>query len=199
MISLVAAHHERQAEIIARLAAFRAVAPTDYFWELVFCLLTPQSKAERCFSAVQELRTLPVLTQARVARVLRKHTRFHNHKASYVLLAQRQWPNLVALLDTTDRLALRNELASRVKGLGLKEAGHFLRNIGKSDHQFAILDRHVLKHMHAHRVISQPFIKSTNDYFALEQKYLTWTQQLAIPADELDLVLWSLETGKVFK
>ena len=199
MTSISSTYLERKKEIVQRLDEFCHIDPKNYFWELVFCLLTPQSKAEKCWQAVQELKKLSSFTQQNVAAILREYTRFHNNKASYVLLVQRQWPEIVVLLKDSDRKQLRNLLADSIKGLGLKEAGHFLRNIGKSDNQIAILDRHVLKHMHAHNVISQPTINGKRDYFIFEEKYLLWAKEIGISPDELDLVLWSLETGKVFK
>ena len=199
MISLRLIHHAQQMAITKRLLDFQKVPAKEYFWELVFCLLTPQSKAERCFAAVEELQQLSSLSQKKVAFILRKYTRFHNNKASYVLLAQQQWPAIALLLENSDRKCVRDTLASSVKGLGLKEAGHFLRNIGKSNNQIAILDRHILHSMYTHKIISQPLLKTTKDYFLFEKRYLLWAQHIGIAPDELDLVLWSLATGKIFK
>ena len=57
--------------------------------------------------------------------------------------------------------ALRNFIAENVKGYGLKEASHFLRNIGKSDNQIAILDRHILRNLKALDIIEEEKIKKT--------------------------------------
>ena len=50
-------------------------------------------------------------------------------------------------------MELREWLVKNVKGLGYKEASHFLRNIGKSE-DLAILDRHILKNLQDLKVIN---------------------------------------------
>jgi N-glycosylase/DNA lyase len=103
------------------------------------------------------------------------------------------------MLKKDNILELRNWLADNVKGYGLKEASHFLRNVGKSNNQIAILDRHILKNLQAHRVIQDTKIKNKKDYLEKEQKYLEFANQTGIPADELDLFWWSQENGEIFK
>jgi len=94
---------------------------------------------------------------------------------------------------------LRNGLADNVKGYGLKEASHFLRNIGKSNNEIAILDRHILKNMKRAKMIRERIIKSKRDYLEKEHKFLDLANCLRIPANELDLLLWGKENGEIFK
>ena len=94
---------------------------------------------------------------------------------------------------------MRNFISENVKGYGLKEAGHFLRNIGKSDNQIAILDRHILRNLKSFGVIDKDFIKNKEEYLVMEGKYLKFADKIKIPADELDLLFWSKETGEIFK
>ena len=42
--------------IIRRLKDFSEVKPNDYFYELCFCILTPQSNAKICWEAVLDLK-----------------------------------------------------------------------------------------------------------------------------------------------
>jgi len=44
-------------------------------------------------------------------------------------------------------LCMPEWLVKNLTGLGYKEAGHFLRNIGSG--KIAILDRHILRNLHA--------------------------------------------------
>ena len=77
--------------------------------------------------------------------------------------------------------------------MGLKEASHFLRNIGKSNNQIAILDRHILRNLRVEGV------KSRKDYFEIEKMFLKRASDEGVTADELDLIWWSKENGEVFK
>ncbi|MCU0642473.1 MAG: DNA lyase, partial [archaeon] len=109
------------------------------------------------------------------------------------------WNNIRPLLDNPNIPELRNWLADNVQGYGLKEASHFLRNIGKSNNQIAILDRHILRNLKAFGAVKDDKIMSRKDYLEKEQKYLSFAKQIEIPADELDLLWWSQENGEVFK
>lgn len=81
----------------------------------------------------------------------------------------------------------------------MKEASHFLRNIGFSNNQIAILDRHILKNLKAQNLIKETKIKSEKHYLEIEQIYLNYAKETNIPADELDLLWWSQENGEIFK
>ncbi len=104
-------------------------------------------------------------------------------------------------LENPNSSELRNWLAENIHGLGLKEASHFLRNIGKSNNQIAILDRHILRNLHELGIISEEdlTIKGTRHYMKLEKQFLAFAHQIGISIDELDLLFWSQETGEIFK
>ncbi|MEI6731802.1 MAG: DNA lyase [archaeon] len=185
--------------IQARLKDFRNLPEKDYFYEHLFCLLTPQSNAKKCWEAVEQLKKGIPKTDKQIASILKSKTRFHNNKAKYVLQATKNWNQTKQLLNNSNTGELRDTLAKNIKGYGLKEAGHFLRNIGKSNNKVAILDRHILRNLVALQVIDSDKIKNDNHYKEIEQKYLQFAQQAGIPADELDLVFWSKENGDIFK
>jgi N-glycosylase/DNA lyase len=83
--------------------------------------------------------------------------------------------------------------------MGYKEAGHFLRNIGKSDNKIAILDRHILRNLKELGVIKSEELKGKDSYFEVERKFIDFSDKIGIPIDELDLLFWSRENGEVFK
>lgn len=86
----------------------------------------------------------------------------------------------------------------RIKGLGYKEASHFLRNIGIKGH--AILDKHVLRCLADLKMIENPRPPTTRArYLATEERLRELAKNLKIDFDELDLVLWSMKTGEVLK
>ncbi len=192
-------HLSKQDRIRARLAEFKHLPTENYFDEFIFCLLTPQSKGQSCWEAVLQIKKLTVVDRDALVNVLKSKTRFHNHKADYVLKAYSQWSALTPLLSNPHRKILRDSLAEEVKGYGLKEAGHFLRNIGKSDNQFAILDRHILRNLHALGVTTKESLKNRQDYLETEKKFLAFSEKINIPIDELDLLFWSRENGEIFK
>jgi N-glycosylase/DNA lyase len=85
-----------------------------------------------------------------------------------------------------------------VKGLGYKEASHFLRNIGLPG--YAILDKHILRSLAELSVIDSPKPPATRArYLALEERLRDFSKKIEIDFDELDLVLWSMKTGEVLK
>jgi N-glycosylase/DNA lyase len=100
----------------------------------------------------------------------------------------------------TDPLERRDWLARerRVKGLGYKEASHFLRNIGLSG--YAILDKHILRSLAEVGVIESPEPPTTRArYLATEERLKGFARTTRIDFDELDLVLWSMKTGEILK
>ncbi len=198
---LMRLYRAHQNKIEQKIQEFRDLPKHHQFDELLFCLLTPQSNAHRCWQAVQEIQKIKKQSPVAIKNILRTRTRFHNNKTRYLIEAKRSWPEIQSLLTNNDRKSLRNTLAENVTGMGYKEAGHFLRNIGKSDNQFAILDRHILRNLHQLGVIRQKdlIIKNKKHYFKIEKKFLTFSQQVNIPIDHLDLLFWSKETGEVFK
>jgi len=102
------------------------------------------------------------------------------------------------ILQTGDSRALRAWLVAKVNGLGWKEASHFLRNIGHRN--LAILDRHILRNLVRIRVIrSLPTTLTPSRYLAIERAFLLFADKFDIPMDELDLLFWSKETGKIMK
>lgn len=182
-----------------RLNEFRSLNSQDYIKEFLFCMLTPQSNAKKCWSAVEQLNLKRELNYEEIAEILRTRTRFHNNKARYILEGIKTWNTVSPLLNEEDKISLRNKIAKTVKGYGLKEASHFLRNIGKSENKIAILDRHILRNLKALGVIDTDKIKGKNHYLELEQKFLNYSKKIGIPIDELDLLFWSRENGEIFK
>jgi N-glycosylase/DNA lyase len=200
---LRSAFDSRKAAIRQRLAEFSSVSPDDYFFEMAYCILTPQSNATRAAAAVNALRTLdqwedPVL----MARTLSRqefYIRFHHTKAKRLARAHAQFPEIAARLkDRREGWETREWLVANVGGLGWKEASHFLRNIGHRD--LAILDRHILKNLHRHGIISTiPRTMTRNNYLAIEQQFAHFSDHVGLTMDELDLLFWSTETGQILK
>jgi len=207
---LLAKYARSRRDIEARLAHFESVGKKGgrtLFEELCFCLLTPQSKARSCDSAIQELKEKKMLFSgdaAAIARVLSTKTRFHNNKAKYLVEAREKFKaNDFALLthatfSGTERHA-RGYFLKNVKGLGLKEASHYLRNVGRGS-TLAILDRHILKNLvKCGAMLNVPASLTEKRYLEIERKMEKFCARAGIPLSHLDLLFWAEETGEIFK
>ncbi len=192
--------YELKKQVIqARLKEFRELPEDKYLDELLFCTLTPQSQAKKCWDAVIELNKIKNKNKHNVADVLKSRTRFHNNKARYILYNIESWKKIQEQLSNPDIIELRNWLAENVQGFGLKESGHFLRNIGKSNNRIAILDRHILRNLKNFNVIESDEIRNKKHYAEMEDKFIEFSNKIGIPVDELDLLFWSNENGDIFK
>lgn len=193
----------RRPPIQQRIAEFADVQTGEYFYELVYCLLTPQSSAVNAGKVVEKLRARRFfereLEPAKFLFQKDSYIRFHNTKGRHLKEAKHRFPEILTVLcDGGSSTELRAWLVKNVKGLGWKEASHFLRNIGHRD--LAILDRHILKNLKKHNVIrSLPQSLTQKRYLTIEQKFAVFSNSVGIAMDELDLLFWSRETGEILK
>lgn len=200
---LLREHGARGQAIRQRLADFRAVPESEYFYELAYCLLTPQSSAVNAGRVIEKLKTADFLaTGGDPTTLLRSrdhYIRFHNTKARRLQEARLILPDIHdALRNGETSPVTRAWLVGNVKGLGWKEASHFLRNIGRRD--LAILDRHILRNLVRHGVIrALPASLTPSRYLSIERRFFRFAATLGIPMDELDLLFWSGETGEILK
>ena len=198
-------------QIIKRIKEFISMGKSKeemrLFAELSFCLLTPQSKAKNCWSAVLRLMDKDLLVHGSKKEITREliGVRFKNNKAKYIIEARRQFimNNKISVKSKIKQFSnkkdLRRWLVQNIKGMGYKEASHFLRNIGLG-RDMAILDRHILKNLKLAGVIKDiPDSLTKRTYFDIEQKMKKFAENIKIPIEHLDLVLWHRETGEIFK
>jgi len=198
-------------EIQLRLDEFKRIwhenSEKDIFAELIFCILTPQSRAKSCWNAVNNLLDRSLLLKGEANKIAKELSgvRFKNKKAEYIIEARK-------LFTINGRISIRPKMrqfdeingarewmVQNVKGIGYKEASHFLRNIGLGEN-LAILDRHILKNLHLLGVIDEiPDSLSKQRYFEIESKMTKFASKINIPMSHLDLVLWFKETGEIFK
>jgi N-glycosylase/DNA lyase len=192
-------HLKRKKVIKKRLKEF-SIPRTDkqLFLELCYCLCTPQSNAKKVSEVIHEgnLNKLLHADIDTIKELLRRNARFHNNKAGYIINARRYIKDFKSLpKDTT---IARDFLVKNIKGLGLKESSHYLRNIGYRN--ICIIDRHVINIMHELNVFSHDKPpKNAKEYLFMEQQVKNYAKQIGIDVDELDLVLWSMRTGFVLK
>src|SRR2546430_17282196 len=176
---------------------------------MVFCIFTAGASAKMGMRSVEALRPLlqsgaqHEMTKALISAGAH---RFPNARPAYVVVTRdylresfsmRLRERLVSFQDPIER---RDWLAKdpRVKGLGYKEASHFLRNIGFKG--YGILDKHIVRCLHELSIIDSPKPPTTRGrYLETEQKMREFAAQANIDFDELDLLLWSIKTGHHLK
>ena len=207
---MLEAYEAKRAAIEQRLRDFRNVygeSDEKIFEELCFCLMTPQTKAKSAAKDIDKLKEKNLLLtgSAEQLKPWMASIRFNNNKSQYIVEAREMFSEngQVKIKEKLEQLgsplAMREWLVKNVKGYGLKEASHFLRNIGFGD-DIAILDRHILKHLVRNEVIPEtPKSLTEKKYLEIEEKMKRFASQAGIPMAHLDLVWWSEETGEIFK
>jgi N-glycosylase/DNA lyase len=178
----------------------------DIFAELSFCLCTPQSKAKLCDLAVKSMQKNNILYRgdSKDLKPFLNTVRFGNTKAERIVKARDLFTK-DGKLEIKDKVfsfnspdELREWLVENVNGLGMKEASHFLRNIGLGT-GFAILDRHVLKNLRSFGVVGEVKSMTKKRYLKIENEMQEFSKKVGIPMEDLDLLFWSKGTGEVFK
>jgi N-glycosylase/DNA lyase len=207
---LLELYEEKKEEIKERLLEFKKMMSESneiIFAELAFCLCTPQTKATVAWKAIKKLMGNGLLYRGSEEEIIPflKGVRFRKNKAKYIVEARKKFTVdrkiqiKEFLLSFIDPLELREWLVKNVKGIGMKEASHFIRNIGFSNNQLAILDVHILENLKEFGIIEKiPKSLTKKEYLKIEDKMREFSQKIKIPLDELDLLLWSKETGFIF-
>lgn len=165
------------------------------FGELCFCIMTPQSRAKYCRQAVESLKKDKKLFTANKEELLNylKSVRFPEPKAQRIIEAREKFPELKKRLDM-DKGELRKWLAENIKGLGMKEASHFMRNIGFKG--MGIIDVHVQNFLIKAGKAEKLNSLTKKRYLELEQKFLELAREAGIPSDELDIAIWMYQSGE---
>ena len=211
--SIRATHRARKNEIRKRLDEFREVwrkgSDARLWEELVFCIFTAGASARMGLRAVEAIR--PLLMDGKredmtLALQRAGAHRFPVERPGYIVVTRsylREHCDMALrkkLQSFADPIERRDWLAQekQVKGLGYKEASHFLRNIGLSG--YAILDKHVMSCLMDLKVVETPKPPGNRTrYLETEERLRFFARDIGIDFDELDLVLWSMKTGEVLK
>ena len=177
------------------------------FEELCFCIFTANASAEMGLKAVDAVRNvLRSGTHEDMTRRLEGIYRFVNVRPAYIvhtrnyLDSEHNFMLKEKISSFSNRYDLREFFASNkgIKGLGFKEASHFLRNIGFKG--YAILDKHIINSLFELGVIpTNDKPRNKKEYLAMEQKFIGFSKDIGIDMDELDLLLWSRKNGRIMK
>jgi N-glycosylase/DNA lyase len=210
---VVATHRARRKEIRKRLGEFddvwRKGSDARLWEELAYCIFTAGASARMGLDSVEAVRTLLLDGDAEAMAAALKRAgahRFPNARPEYIVTTRNYFRATFGmalrkrLRSFRDPFARRDWLAQekQVKGLGYKEASHFLRNVGVKGH--AILDKHVMRCLAEVGVIDSAKPPQTRKkYLEVEQELVRFAKEIRVDFDDLDLVLWSMKTGEILK
>ncbi len=168
---------------------------TCLFGELCFCLLTPQSRARYCRDAVNNLKKDRKLFTADAEELLPylKGVRFPRTKAQRIVEARKKFLDLKRMIGTGQE-SVREWLLENIKGLGMKESAHFMRNIGFKG--MAIIDVHIQNFMKGAGYCSSEGSLTKRRYLELERCFFKMSSDLGVPPEELDIAIWLYQSGE---
>ncbi|MFT4892937.1 MAG: N-glycosylase/DNA lyase [Candidatus Nanohaloarchaea archaeon] len=210
-------YEEQKQEIQDRLKDFNQLKEeNDYrlFMELVFVILSSQTEAQKAWKATEELDEKNLLMEGnreQIAKVLERNgVQYEESKAEYILKNREKFSQ-PTLNNPTNELKLREKLdednlektrkwlAENISGISWKGASHFLRNIGYGN-SFGIISTHISTQMKDLEVFENAEApKNKEEYLEKEEKLKDFSEEISIDIKSLDLVLWSMKTGEVFK
>jgi len=190
-------------EINKRLNEFQNIKDETIFYEFCFCILTPQSSAKNAIEVQKKLTVSDFLNKpfdpTEILTDKNHYIRFHNQKAKRLLNAIEYYPRLKNILDSDiGKFEKRKIIKDEFCGIGMKEASHFLRNIGYKN--LAIIDRHILRNLEFCNVIQNPIPpKNEKQYLEIEQQFYDYSLEIGVEMDILDLLFFANSTGIVLK
>lgn len=172
-----------------------------WFSELCFCILTANASADMGIKVQRKLRYegFAKSKPSQLAKLLKQNgARFYNKRAEYIASSRKYDGKLKKMITSmNNQFKAREWLSRHIKGMGYKEASHFLRNTGHGN--LAILDKHILRVLREHDLIGDFKTLSKKRYIAIEHVLRDISDKLYMPLGKLDLYIWYLDTGKVLK
>ncbi|POZ92944.1 N-glycosylase/DNA lyase [Petrotoga halophila] len=192
-------------EVERRFEEFKEIGQNgdelDLFCELSFCILTANWRAKGGIKA-QKIITkegFAYYSEKQLISKLREvGHRFSNTRSRYIV--ENRWiiGRLKNLLQK-DISESRRFLVENIKGIGWKEASHFLRNVGRED--VAILDKHIMRIIKNYNLVKEIPKPSWTEkkYTKFEKELRVLSKMVGEPLGKLDLYLWYMETGQIDK
>jgi len=189
---------EKVRGILSEFEKNKTSSKKDKFLELCFCILVANSSMEKTFKIWKEIgKDFLKLTKEELSQRLKElGYRFYNKRAEYIVEARNKMELLEEILKLDDEFMIREKLIKNFKGIGWKEASHFLRNLGYKN--FVILDRHVLKSLRDLSIIDEiPKALNKRIYLKIEERLREIANKLEISLAELDFYLFYKSSRKI--
>lgn len=168
----------------------------EIFYHLCFCIMVPQAKFSSATQSVTRLKekdfynkSLPINELEQITKLCR----FFRRKAKYLQQMRQQWQDIIDLVRDRNILPIekRTLLKDKIKGIGMKEASHFLRNMGYTG--LAIIDSHILRFMNAETPTN------VSQYLKLEQKFDDFAKFLGYDLTTLDCYIWKRQSKTAYE
>tara|TARA_Y100000310_G_scaffold324512_1_gene386438 strand:- start:1285 stop:1911 length:627 start_codon:yes stop_codon:yes gene_type:complete len=172
----------------------------EIFKELCFCLLTANFSAKGGIRIQKEINDgFLVLSLEELSQKLKELShRFPNMRSKFILEARKYKDNIKDILGSIETDEEKREwIVENIKGIGMKEASHFLRNIGYKN--LAIIDFHIVDLLVRNNLIEKPKTITPKKYLEVEKILKKIAEKTNTNLGELDLYLWYEETGKILK
>ncbi|MGI9533390.1 MAG: N-glycosylase/DNA lyase [Thermodesulfobacteriota bacterium] len=177
------------------------------FQELVFCILTAGTSAAMGIKVIGEIKDIiHTGNRIEIKKRLKGIYRFYNIRSEYIFqtrefLISNYSFKIRELLDSFSNNTERRDffaLNKDIKGIGFKEASHFLRNIGYKG--YTILDKHIISSLFDLNILDGTKVPTNRKkYLEIEGNFKIYAKNNSFDIDELDLLLWSEKTGKILK
>lgn len=187
-----------------RVSQFKALglygSEEELFSELSFCVLTANWSANGGIKAQNRIGALGFVTypQEKLSEILSTLGHRFPYKRAEFIVENRHLIGRLRELISLPLIEARRELVRLAKGIGWKEASHFLRNVGKLD--VAILDRHILRLLKSVELIDEiPKGWTEKRYLAIEERFKELSLFFNKSPGEIDLYIWYFIKGKVEK
>ena len=125
--------------------------------------------------------------------------RFYQKRAEFIVEAREHRKNLKNIIKSFENERKAREwLVKNIKGIGFKEASHFLRNVGYKN--VSLLDRHILRILFENNLINNiPKSLTKRKYLEIEKNLERIANATNLNLAELDLYLWYSKTEKILK
>lgn len=192
--------HQIIDERIAEFTQIKKKPIQDIFVQMCFCIMTANCGAEKCIEIHEKIGN--DFLELSISKLKEKFKelgyRYPNIRADYIVNARKKINDLEEVLtNSTNDFDLRDWVVKNIKGLGYKEASHFLRNIGYFN--YAIIDFHIIDLLVGNNIIERPKTLTKRKYLEIESILKGLAVKLNLNLAELDLYMWYLETEKVLK
>lgn len=172
----------------------------EVFLELCFCFMTANFQAKKSWEIQKILGSkFWTLSEFELQQELKRlGHRFWPQRGSRIYGARWLKDSIKDELEKhKNELEMREWIVKNLKGLGMKEASHFLRNIGYTD--LAIIDKHIINLLVSQKLVERPKSLSPKKYIEIENILRKLARKTETSLGELDLYLWYKETGKILK
>ena len=160
----------------------------EIFYDLCFCICAPQTTFKSNRRVIEKLIYFGYyevdFPQSFLEDIL-KEVRFYRNKARYLQEAKEKFKIILKCVKSNlSAKKKRDFLVKNIKGLGMKAASHFLRNMG--DVSLAIIDTHIIKFLGMNRAL----INSKQKYEYFEELFLARAKKVHLTPAELDSIVW---------